>query len=570
MRRHQRLLSPRPWLCRRESQRGQAIPIIAVMAVPIFGFAALAVDLSINTHSKRNVQNVTDAAALAGASELQASPVTQANREQGAIDAFGIMYDRLGLSVSGSSKAYFTTLVTNACGSSSTQCTVSLTLGNYSMTVASPPTGSTQGFNGSSHTQDLETKVVQSSTNSLGKLVGQATSSETGHSIAYHSTPDQPYGFALWAQQYVQSGNADEIITGNIYAAQYLDPQSSGQATICAQGGGIVLGAPQHPNESNGYATQATVTPMPPTARSITFINGVNGTGTTNCTTATQNSAMGGEVAQSIAEGCNDIPGVTLPSGSYVDDSTYSQTVPSGITLGSTLACVANPALTTPALNAPPLPSSWASGGNAFANAPTYNCSANNTGLAANGYYQPGVYQCPLTVDHPLAPGMYVIEHKHGSNGNDVTINQSVTTNCSASETSAGYTVCLDGVTFYGEPNTQGDSPTIGVSSKVVINQTPACSSPRSSDWDCVYPIYSAIGVATTVTVADNGTDWVVQGTIYDPSGDLSIGQNARMQITGQAIVQQWSDQSGFHPDPSITFNGNVTAPQTEQLRLVE
>ena len=565
--RHQRFVSRRPWLCRRESQRGQAIPIIAIMAVPIFGFAALAVDLSINTHSKRNIQNVTDAAALAGASRLQASPVTQANREQGAIDAFSVMYDRLGFSIGGgSSNAYFTSLVNTACGSSTTQCTVSLTVGNYAMTVASPPTGSSHGYNGSSYTQYLETEVVQSSTNSLGKLVGQSTSTETGHSIAYHSTPNQPYGFALWAQQYVQSGNAEEIITGNIYAAQYLDPQSSGQATVCAQGGGIVLGAPQDPNESSGYATQATVTPMPPSARSVTFVNGTNGNGTLTCDQGPQ----GGILSQTIAEGCSNIPGVSLPSGSYVDDSSFSQTVPNNITLGSTLACVSNPALTTPSLNAPPLPSSWASGGNAFANAPTYTCSANNTGLAANGYYQPGVYQCPLTIDHPLAPGMYVIEHKHGSSGNDVDLTQSVTSSCTASELSAGYTVCLDGVTFYAETNSQGDSPTIGVSSKVIVNQTPACSSPRASNWDCVYPIYSPIGVSTTVNVQKNGTDWVVQGTIYDPSGTVSIGQNARMQITGQAIVQQWNDQSGFHPDPSITFNGSVVAPTAEQLRLVE
>jgi hypothetical protein len=76
--------------------------------------------------------------------------------------------------------------------------------------------------------------------------------------------------------------------------------------------------------------------------------------------------------------------------------------------------------------------------------------------------------------------------------------------------------------------------------------------------------------VGTTITTADNGTDWVMQGSLYDPSGTMTIGQNSRVQITGQAIVQQWNDQSGFHPDPSITFNGSVTAPQTEQLRLVE
>ncbi len=301
---------------------------------------------------------------------------------------------------------------------------------------------------------------------------------------------------------------------------------------------------------------------LPKSARQVTFVNGTSGSGSTTCA----NGPQGGVVSQTLGEGCTNIPGVTLGSSSYVDDSGFTQTVPTGITLGSTDACVSNPALTTPVLSAPPFPSSW---GDSFDDAPVYTCVGGNTGLS-DGEYQPGVYECPLTVDHPLAPGMYVIQHEHGSSSNDVEISQSVTGSCTASETSAGYTVCLDGVTFYGENNSAGEAPTIDVTSKVVVEQTPACSTPRASATDCVFPLYAPIGVAMAVNLSKNGTDWVMQGSLYDPSGAMSIGQNARTQIDGQAIVQQWNDQSGAHPDPAITFSGSLVAPETEQLRLVE
>jgi Flp pilus assembly protein TadG len=545
MRRHGQPLSGRPRLARRRSERGQALPIIAVMATLLCGVAALATDLSINTHYRRNLQNVSDAAALAGATRLQTNPVTQANRIKGAIDAFAVMYDRLHFPITGaSSNSYFTDLVNDACWSSSTHCTVMLSAGAYAMTVATPPVGAgTAAYNGVS--QNFETKVVQTSNNGLAGILGQSTTKEGGHSVAYHSTPHTTFGFALYADQYVSSGNAAEVITGNVYAAQYLAPQSSGQASICAQGGGIVLGSPQDPNEPGGYDTQATHVPMPPGARQVTLLSDCSG-------------ASGGQVAQTLAEGCT-MPNVTSSSTWYVDDPGYSQTVPSGITVGNTHACVANPGINPPTLTGPPLPQS----------PPVYNCTAGNTGLVGSSY-QPGRYTCPLVVDHPLAPGMYQIQHQHGSAGPDVTISQTVPTSCSASETTNGFNVCLDGVTFYGEMNSWAEAPSLSVTSKVSVNQTPACSSPPANQFDCVYPIYAALGVPFAITTSNLNTIYALQGTLYMPGGTMTIGQNSRVTIQGQAIVQQWNDQSGAHPDPSITWNGAAVAPLQEQLRLLE
>ncbi len=55
----------------RAYERGQALPIIAICLVVIFGFVALAVDVGANQYRQRMQQTAADAAALAGASELE-------------------------------------------------------------------------------------------------------------------------------------------------------------------------------------------------------------------------------------------------------------------------------------------------------------------------------------------------------------------------------------------------------------------------------------------------------------------------------------------------------------------
>src|SRR5438445_9988282 len=72
-----------PRIARRRRERGQMVPLLAIFAVGILGATALATDLSVTTHYKRSVQNVTDAAALAGAKLLPVSPTTGFSGDQG-------------------------------------------------------------------------------------------------------------------------------------------------------------------------------------------------------------------------------------------------------------------------------------------------------------------------------------------------------------------------------------------------------------------------------------------------------------------------------------------------------
>jgi hypothetical protein len=57
-----------------KGERGQALAIAALGMVVVGGFAALAVDVGIFLHERREIQNAADAAALAGAVELPEAP----------------------------------------------------------------------------------------------------------------------------------------------------------------------------------------------------------------------------------------------------------------------------------------------------------------------------------------------------------------------------------------------------------------------------------------------------------------------------------------------------------------
>jgi len=56
------------------SERGQALIIFVLAAAVLFGFAAMAIDVGLILHERRDLQNAADAAALAGAIELPDSP----------------------------------------------------------------------------------------------------------------------------------------------------------------------------------------------------------------------------------------------------------------------------------------------------------------------------------------------------------------------------------------------------------------------------------------------------------------------------------------------------------------
>ncbi|MGH7750221.1 MAG: pilus assembly protein TadG-related protein, partial [Candidatus Dormibacteria bacterium] len=234
---------PRPARPRRRAQRGQAIPLIALASTVLIGCTAMAVDLSVQTQARRSLQNVTDAAALAGAHHLSSTTVSQAERIAGVEDAVEVLHNALQWSLGGVSVAtYAQSLTTGSAGcAGSTSCSVTLTAGGATVTVSTPPVSARSAvYDGDSH--DFEVNVSQGSSSGIGTAVGMLPGASGAHAVAYHFPAGQPFGFALYAGSYAQDSNYDQIITGNIYAYRSVQPQSNGQSATCAEGGSVVLG----------------------------------------------------------------------------------------------------------------------------------------------------------------------------------------------------------------------------------------------------------------------------------------------------------------------------------------
>ncbi len=57
---------------------------------------------------------------------------------------------------------------------------------------------------------------------------------------------------------------------------------------------------------------------------------------------------------------------------------------------------------------------------------------------------------------------------------------------------------------------------------------------------------------------------------IWLPTGSVTISNKTALEDSGQIIVNSWNDQSGFHQNPAISFNGTFAPQQNETLQLSE
>jgi Flp pilus assembly protein TadG len=107
---------------RRTRGGGQALVVMALLAMTLFGFAAIAVDQGVGMSDRRDLQAIADSAALAGSRSLAQG------KDAGHQVAIQYLARNLGLNPAG---------VSGCTGSGSGQCPAgSYTLGNYTLTVA--------------------------------------------------------------------------------------------------------------------------------------------------------------------------------------------------------------------------------------------------------------------------------------------------------------------------------------------------------------------------------------------------------------------------------------------------
>jgi len=254
--------------------------IFAIFATVLLGAVAIATDLSVSTHYRRSVQNVTDAAALAGAKKLPIT-VTATDTSNAVQEALTLVHNSYPWQLNGSNTP---AKMVNAagCGGGTLQCSVTVCAGMtstgpactkgpqtslnasqpYVLTVNAPPltalvngTPPAVNYNGDSHR--IEVVMRQTTGGFFNAFVG-GNNQDAAQSIGYHFAANQPFPFALFSRTIIQSGNQGENIAGNVYADRYIYPQSNGQAGICAGPAGgnpgyIFLGYPQLDDGSPPY-----------------------------------------------------------------------------------------------------------------------------------------------------------------------------------------------------------------------------------------------------------------------------------------------------------------------------
>ena len=525
----------------RRAQRGQVVPIAAICSALLLGGAALAVDLSLQTDRHLDLQNATDAAALVAARDLGATHGGQANqqdRRQAAIDALRVVYDHMHWGNAGTGWA--TSSVNSTCDSGSS-CHVTATGpgagAGLSVVVDIPPRSANnpQYDEGATLGQPwgyAEVSLHENQVRGFAPAIGFGQQKAGAHSVGYHYPGGQAFGFALYSGTMVQSGNDDEIVEGNIYAYRDVQPQSTGHASICSDTdsngnkGHVVLGAPQSgafpsPDPAAGAVYQKDVRPT--NADVITHVD--------HC-----DDAMGdGDVAQTADLGsCGTltVQGVSL---STTQDP-------------NSRACMANPPLSAPDLQGPAL----------TGNVMRYDGS------------QLGNNQSVLSITGAPLPGLYYVTHNPNCSAptcTDVVIDgHTAPSNCTLAYSST-YTTCLLGVTFWLDKGA-----TIGVSNgaRVLISPYMPPSDPSLDPNDGRFPVYAPIGSAAGVYEDNTQSVLVMTGTLYLPSGTMSVTSNATLGIDGQAIVNSWNVQSGNHANPVITYDPGGTATEREVLQLVE
>lgn len=534
----------------RRRERGQVVPLVAIFALLLMATMALAADLGVTTAYKRSLQNVTDGAALAGARWLPAKPVLS-DEQRAAQASLQVVHNSFPWVTGGGS--WWTPLITagtsgsqvsvTVCAgmTSGTPCTATVSQGTASpfvLTVNAPPLAtSIVAYRGA--LSDVEVIMHQQAGTYFAGFAGQGPNQDGAQSIGHHFAPNQPFPFALFSRTIIQAGNQGENIAGNIYADRFLAPQDRGFAGICAapttDAGGhtipgtIFLGYPQQDDGSPPYLNDGqSSTHADPILEGVT------------CPTA--GGVVGMSAAPVTAAACN---------AGYTGNN-------SGSAIGFDAAdgaCEANPAIQPPQVATPSVPVY----GSTF---------CGHQGLSGNSYV-PGEYQCTnpnaaaLVVDRPLSPGIYEIDAGAKTGGCDVTMDGSVAS--------------LPGVTFYLKG---GAGICITIPSGQTITQTPYCNAACQAGTDTNagdgrYIAFSDGVGNPTITLNSGGGGstsgvWSIAGVIWLPSGTVNINNKSALECDGQVIVNTWSDTSGNHLNPTVSYNASIAPAQQEVLQLAE
>ena len=501
--------------------------ITALMATVIFGAMALSVDLSVNTFNQRTLQNVADAAALAGATDLTGLAPTAAEQRQGVTDAVNTITKNPGLAgVSGTMTACTSGTLTGYCESA--------TFGTYTVFISTPPQSARGAVNDT--VNDLEVDINDAVKNNFGAAVGAANSTVAAHAVAYHLGPPGPYDYTFFAANQMDSGNQQESIYGDAYVGNGYQPQSAGQAGLCVYENATEAGAfdtdgdgptPDNDLDDQGHVTFGVV---PPTVGN----DPAYATSTSPC------PGKGQFQAQALAPQSAAPTNCPLGSSPKLDGAGWQCYMPNPPV----------PSITLPTPNAGTLCNGTA---NALNTGP--GIYSVGPGCSLNLSFAKGDINC---VDLVLQPGASVnVIDKKGQDfmtSWDFNVNDTTAVNAIKNLTPAVTvpTASCPGVS--GTPAQVDNTPTHAANCIICAAAT------------TVLPMPVALSNSSTGCCSDS----LFIGTVFLPGQEISFSTNQAMEDVGQVYCGLWDVQSGNHPNPLVTRDASATALQAELLRLAE
>lgn len=522
---------------RRTSQAGQVVVVTALMGTVIFGAMALTVDLSLHTFNQRTLQNVADAAALAGATDLGRVP-TSAQQQTGITDALSTIKQNQNFPVGWTGAASATTATATPCGGGASIAgyTETVIYQAYTVHISTPPQTAKGSCNVTAN--DLEVEMYVNVNNNFGAFVGTTTSTVGAHAVAYHSGPPSPYDYTFFSATEVDSGNQVETITGDAYVGNGYSPQSASKAGLCVNeiaepgsatdtDGDVVAGAQDSDVDDQGHAVFAAV---PPSVKA-------KGTGDPTYGYTGACPAGGQLYAQTTQPASLTPPPLNCPAGASLgSDSAGNQ-------------CV----MASPVIPSVVLPSA-------------------TSALA-----------CGDTVNKSRAAGIYSVP-------NGCTVNLSFASgdvNCVDLVLGTGSSVNVidkkgqNYITSWDYSNTDSvATAAIGLLPATVPASCPGASAdttPTHADncVICAAPSTATCTASSCPTALSNGStgccsDSLFVGTVFLPGQQIDFSTNQAMEDVGQIYCGFWNVQSGNHPNPIVEHDNNATAFQAETLRLVE
>jgi Flp pilus assembly protein TadG len=215
----------------KSNQRGQAIVLFALLAIPLFGFAAIAFDLSSTMQDRRNMQAFADDAAIAGAWEYKTGPSVSPNK----VHWIAMQYLQQPLNFS---------LPQGGCTSLSACPAGTYTIGTFTVTLADP--GSNR----------LDLSISHGEAAIFAKIIGAGTVN-AGSSARATQPYVSPCGMCVLGNvpdAFNVSGNGAVSVTGAGFQDNSTDPsaarlQANGGLTVSppysigiAPGGGYIQG----------------------------------------------------------------------------------------------------------------------------------------------------------------------------------------------------------------------------------------------------------------------------------------------------------------------------------------